>query len=62
VFSFIRTSNTNAGTVDLLAVLKWIGSRGWYGDVTVGDVQFGFEITSASGGMDFMSNNFSITT
>ncbi|WP_158839897.1 glycoside hydrolase family 12 protein [Saccharothrix deserti] len=62
VFSFVRTSNTNAGTVDVLAVLKWIQARGWYGDVTVGDVQFGFEITSASGGMDFVSNSFSITT
>ncbi|XVS63081.1 glycoside hydrolase family 12 protein [Actinosynnema sp. CA-299493] len=62
VFSFVRTGNTNAGTVDVLAVLKWIGARGWYGDVTVGDVQFGFEITSSSGGMDFMSNSFSITT
>ena len=62
VFSFVRTSNTDAGTVDVLAVLRWIGSRGWYGDVTVGDVQFGFEITSSSGGMDFRSNSFSITT
>ncbi|MFD0204098.1 MULTISPECIES: glycoside hydrolase family 12 protein [Saccharothrix] len=62
VFSFVRTSNTNSGTVDVLAVLKWIGARGWYGDVTVGDVQFGFEITSSSGGMDFVSNSFSITT
>jgi hypothetical protein len=62
VFSFIRTSNTNAGTVDVLAVLKWIQARGWYGDVTVGDAQFGFEITSSSGGMNFTSNSFSITT
>lgn len=62
VFSFVRTSNTNAATVDVLAVLRWISARGWYGDVTVGDVQFGFEITSSSGGMDFVSNSFSITT
>ncbi|MFD7658912.1 hypothetical protein ACFV4N_33460 [Actinosynnema sp. NPDC059797] len=62
VFSFVRTSNTDAGTVDVLAVLRWIGARGWYGDVTIGDVQFGFEITSSSGGMDFRANSFSITT
>ncbi|NUT46528.1 MAG: hypothetical protein HOV94_04285 [Saccharothrix sp.] len=62
VFSFVRTGNTNSGTVDVLAVLRWIGSRGWWGDVTVGDVQFGFEITSSAGGMDFVSNSFSITT
>ncbi|MFD1148778.1 glycoside hydrolase family 12 protein [Saccharothrix hoggarensis] len=62
VFSFVRTGNTNSGTVDVLAVLRWIGARGWYGDVTVGDVQFGFEITSSAGGMNFASNSFSITT
>jgi zinc protease len=27
----------------------------------VGDVQYGFEITSSSGGMDFASRNFSVT-
>jgi hypothetical protein len=62
VFSFLRTSNTNSGSVDLLAVLKWINQRGWYGDVNVGEVQFGFEITSSSGGMDFVTNSFSVTT
>ncbi|MFI9009654.1 hypothetical protein ACIGNX_20730 [Actinosynnema sp. NPDC053489] len=62
VFSFVRTGNTDAGTVDVLAVLRWIGSRGWWGDVTVGEVQFGFEITSSSGGLNFASNSFSITT
>ncbi|PRY39448.1 glycoside hydrolase family 12 protein [Umezawaea tangerina] len=62
VFSFLRTGNTNSGTVDVLAVLKWIGSRGWYGDVTVGEVQFGFEITSSAGGMDFASSSYSVTT
>ncbi|WP_309115404.1 hypothetical protein [Saccharothrix sp.] len=61
VFSFVRRGNTNAGTVDLKAVLDWIRARGWYGDVTVGEVQFGFEITSSSGGMDFRSNSFSIS-
>jgi hypothetical protein len=61
VFSFVRTGNTNAGTVDVLAVLRWISARGWWGDVTVNDVQFGFEITSSAGGMDFRANSFSIT-
>jgi zinc protease len=27
----------------------------------VGDVQYGFEITSSSGGMNFGSKNFSVT-
>ncbi|WP_255632594.1 hypothetical protein [Amycolatopsis sp. TNS106] len=62
VFSFLRTSNTNAGSVDVLAVLNWIKNRGWYGDVTVGEVQFGFEITSSSGGMNFTSNSYSVSS
>ncbi|NNJ59419.1 MAG: hypothetical protein HKP61_00330 [Dactylosporangium sp.] len=48
VFSFVRTSNTNTGTVDVLAVLNWLRSNAWWGDVTVGEVQFGFELTSTS--------------
>jgi hypothetical protein len=61
VFSFVRTGNTNSGTVDVLAVLNWIRARGWFGDVTLGEVQFGFEITSSSGGMDFASNSYSVS-
>lgn len=61
VFSFIRTNNTNSGTVDILAVLNWIRNAGWYGDVLVGDVQFGYEITSSAGGLNFTTNNFSVS-
>nr|WP_245805129.1 hypothetical protein [Amycolatopsis australiensis] len=61
VFSFVRTSGTNAGTVDVLAVLNWIKARGWFGDVTLGEVQFGFEITSSAGGLNFTSNSYSVT-
>jgi hypothetical protein len=61
VFSFIRTANTNSGTVDVLAVLNWIRSSGWFGDVLVGDVQFGYEITSSAGGLNFTTNNFSVS-
>ncbi|MFC0624023.1 glycoside hydrolase family 12 protein [Kribbella deserti] len=60
VFSFVRTSNTNAGSVDIKAVMNWIRNRGWFGDVVIGEVQFGFEITSSSGGLNFTSNSFSI--
>ena len=35
--------------------------RGWFGDVTLGNVQFGYEITSSSGGKDFVTNNVTIT-
>ncbi|WXA91243.1 hypothetical protein LZC95_32905 [Pendulispora brunnea] len=62
VFSFLRHGDVNSGTVDVDAVLNWIRNRGWFGDVTVGEVQFGFEITSSSGGMDFRSNSYSVTS
>jgi hypothetical protein len=61
VFSFVRTSNTNSGSVDVLAVLNWIKARGWFGDVTLGEVQFGFEITSSSGGLNFTTNTYSVS-
>ncbi|GAA1611963.1 GH12 family glycosyl hydrolase domain-containing protein [Actinoplanes couchii] len=61
VFSFVRTSNTSAGTVNIKAVMDWIKTRGWYGDVTLSQVQFGYEITSSSGGKDFVTNSYSAT-
>jgi hypothetical protein len=61
VFSFLRTSNTSSGTVDIKAICNWIRGRGWFGDVTMGNVQFGFEITSSSGGKNFVTNNMTIT-
>ncbi len=61
VFSFLRTSNTSAGTIDIKAICNWIRSRGWFGDVIMGNVQFGYEITSSSGGRDFVTNNLTIT-
>ncbi|MFJ7151819.1 hypothetical protein ACIQVT_27140 [Streptomyces sp. NPDC100445] len=63
VFSFVRTSNSRAGTVDILPVLKWIrNTKGWFGDVTIGDVQFGYEITSSAGGLDFTTNSLSVSS
>ncbi|MFR0356868.1 glycoside hydrolase family 12 protein [Streptomyces sediminimaris] len=63
VFSFVRTSNSSSGTVDVLSILKWIkDTKGWFGDVTVGDLQLGFEITSSSGGLNFTVNGESVTS
>jgi hypothetical protein len=42
-------------------VLDWIKSKGWFGDVTLGSVQFGFEITSTGGASNFTSNGFSVS-
>lgn len=61
VYSFVRTSNISSGTVDIKAICNWIRSRGWFGDVTIGNVQFGYVITSSSGGKNFISNNVTIT-
>jgi hypothetical protein len=62
VFSFVQTSATNSGTTDVLAVLNWLRSQGWWGDVTVGDIQFGFELTGTAGQSSFVCNSFSITS
>ncbi|WP_414672492.1 GH12 family glycosyl hydrolase domain-containing protein [Lentzea sp.] len=61
VFSFLRTSSASSGTVDVKAVLNWIRARGWWGDVTLGEVQFGYEITSSSGGKNFTTNSYSVS-
>jgi hypothetical protein len=62
VYSFLRTGNTNAGTVNILPVLRWIADRGWIRqDEPIGDVQFGYEITSSSGGLNFVTNQFSVS-
>jgi hypothetical protein len=62
VFSFVRTSTTNSGTIDVLAVLNWLRTQAWWGDVTVGDVQFGFELSGTAGQSNFVCNSFSITS
>ncbi|WP_306210462.1 GH12 family glycosyl hydrolase domain-containing protein [Actinoplanes sp. RD1] len=61
VYSFVRTANTSSGTVDIRAIAQWIRTQGWFGDVTIGNVQLGYEITSAAGGKDFVTNSFSVT-
>lgn len=62
VFSFLRTSDSASGTVDILPVLKWIkDTKGWWGDETIGDVQFGYEITSSPGGLDFVTKGFGVS-
>ncbi|WP_329138718.1 glycoside hydrolase family 12 protein [Streptomyces sp. NBC_00670] len=62
VFSFVRTSNSTSGTVDILPLLKWIkDTKGWFGNETIGDVQFGYEITSSPGGLDFVTNNLTVS-
>jgi len=61
VFSFLCTSQTTSGTVDVRAILNWIKSEGWFGSITLGKVQFGFEITSSNGGFNFDCNSYSVS-
>ncbi len=62
VYSFLRTSKTNSGTVDVKAIMNYIKGLGWFGNVTIGNVQFGYEITSSSGGLNYVTNSFSVTS
>ncbi|ENZ32223.1 MULTISPECIES: GH12 family glycosyl hydrolase domain-containing protein [Clostridium] len=65
VFSFVRVDgNISSGTVDLKEILNWIKDvPKWYGNVELGQVQFGYEITSSynnGNGYNFKTNNFSV--
>ncbi|MFE4691420.1 hypothetical protein ACFRH6_15330 [Streptomyces sp. NPDC056749] len=63
VFSFLRTSDSSSGTVNILPILKWIkDTKGWWGNETISDVQFGYEITSSSGGLNFTTNGFNVSS
>ncbi|MFJ7179831.1 hypothetical protein ACIQXA_26325 [Streptomyces massasporeus] len=63
VFSFIRTSNSGSGTVNILPILKWIkDTKKWMGNETIGDVQFGYEVTSSPGGLNFTTNNLTVSS
>lgn len=63
VFSFVRGANSTAGTVNILPILKWIkDTKGWFGNVTIGDLQFGFEITSSPGGLNFTVDSESVSS
>jgi hypothetical protein len=63
VFSFVRTSDSEQGSVDILPILRWLkDDKGWWGDETIGDVQFGYEITSSPGGLDFTTGRFGVTS
>lgn len=65
VYSFIDTGQVSSGTVDVLAVLKWLQSAGRFGGstATLGNVQFGWEISSTGGvNRTFTTNSYSVTS
>ncbi len=66
--SFLRTSNTNAATVDIKAILAWLiaNNRSKYAvftdSYTLDQVQFGHEITTDSGTQAYVTPSFSVTS
>ena len=61
VISFLRTSKSNNTTTNILAVLQWIKSVGYFGNITVGQVQYGVEVTSTSGSETWTVSNYTLT-
>lgn len=60
--SLLLTSKANSGTVDLKAILRWIESTGYFGNLTIGSVQYGVEISSTNNQPEnFNFENYSIT-
>jgi hypothetical protein len=60
VYSFLAQYKNNTTDVDVRAILNWLRSQGWMGDEYMGELQFGFEITSSAGGMNFGSKNYNL--
>jgi len=59
VFSFLRTSQTDSAWTDILAVLKWLASKGYVqSSETLTDVQFGWEIINTNGSQTFAINGY----
>jgi len=51
--------------VDIKAILDWIRGQGWFarpagGDIALDEVQFGWEISAAAGGLDFAVTDFAV--
>jgi hypothetical protein len=62
VYSFLNTGRSTSGSVDILGVMRWLeNTEHWIGNVTLGNVQFGWEITSSSGGENFSVNSYSVS-
>jgi Glycosyl hydrolase family 12 len=62
VYSFVRQGDiTSATQLDVLAELNWLKDNKWWGDVTIGEVGFGFEISSTVGEREtFMTRGYSV--
>ncbi len=62
VVSFVRTSNTTSGSVDLKAVLQHAVAKGWVNNGTIDNIQFGFEVVSTNNNTEkFTCNKYSLS-
>ena len=58
----IASGRAGAGTYNILDILKWIqNTKGWMSNETLGNVQFGWEITTENPGQNFMVNSYSVS-
>jgi hypothetical protein len=60
VYSFVRTTNTSSATVDITAISQWLYNTGRMPNVRIDQIQFGYEITSSSGGHRFSTTNYQL--
>ena len=61
VYSFLRTSDTNSGTVNITQISQWLVNNNYFTNSTnLHEIQFGFEITNSPGGADFIVNNYDL--
>lgn len=63
VYSFVQTSNTTSGTVNILNLLKWMeNTKHYFSNPTLSTIQFGFEISGTGNTrQDFTVTNYSAT-
>jgi hypothetical protein len=60
---FVRDNVTNKGTVDLAHLLQWAVGKGWLkSSQTLGEVEYGFEVSYTGTPTTFTLNNLSVGT
>ena len=63
VVSFLRTSQTSSGSVNLLDLMNWLANEGKLNSKTFSTADFGFEIGDTNGGTGtFTVNSYSLST
>ena len=61
VYSFLRTSHINSGTVNITQISQWLADNGYLSSNTnLHEIQFGWEISQSAGGADFVMSSYSL--